>query len=463
VIVRSAFFLLLLISGLVLMDEVVRACSCAKVGPPCQEYWQSDAIFAGAVKSQKIIEEREEGSDYAFQNVLVHFKIEQAFKGIGGEEVEVVTGLGGGDCGYQFETGKRYLVYAGFGARDKKYLYTGICQRILPLGEAKEDLAYFRALPVAGSGGSIIGRITQFSMNLLKDDEYTRSYPENIRITIEGSSGNFVASTGSDGRYRLSGLSPGRYNIRAELPENLDPPTPREVEVSDRGCAEVDFNFRAGGQISGLVADKEGRPIPNIKVDIIAADSSQESAPKGKRIHTYDQGHYMLNWLPPGKYYLGIGLIGAQSGKCAYPRTYFPGVSDRSKAEIIVLRSGQKLENLNITAPSIPPDLEVELEVEVVWPDGTPLDTGGVTLHPNGHSFPITTEGFTKVSPGVYRIKGFKGCGYWLKAFTYGHLGEPGGGNPWHNELEIEPSKDLTKPLRLVLSKQGFLCRHERP
>jgi len=50
-----------------------------------------------------------------------------------------------------------------------------------------------------------------------------------------------------------------------------------------------------------------------------------------------------------------------------------------------------------------------------------------------------------------------------LKAFTYVHPGEPGGGKPWHNEVEIDPSKELTKPLRLELSKPSFFCRHEQP
>jgi hypothetical protein len=102
----------------------------------------------------------------------------------------------------------------------------------------------------------------------------------------------------------------------------------------------------------------------------------------------------------------------------------------------------------------------LELEVEVFWPDGTPAETVAVTLHAGGPSFHNTGDRASKLRPGVYRITGFKGCSYWLKAFTYGHPGEPGEGKPWHDEVEIDPSTDLTKPFRLVLSKQGFLCPH---
>lgn len=457
---RPGIFIFLLIACFFWVNEAVWACMCAGVGPPCQEYWRSDAVFSGTVVSQKVIEEKEAGSDETSWKTIVHFKIEQAFKGISGEFVEVVTGISGGDCGYQFNTGKRYIVYAKLMTGGKRYWYTGICQRIMPIEKAEEDLAYFQALPKAGSGASIFGSITQVYMKLQNRDESIRNALQNIRITADSPSSHFEALTDKDGRYQITGLPPGRYKVQAELAENQDTQKEYEVDVVDRGCAKADFYVYLRGQISGLIADEHGNPIPNIVVEIISAEDAQKSAPKGKTIFTNDRGKYMLDWLPPERYYLGIGL-NAQSDKCSYPRTYFPGVSQLSDAEIIDLLPGQKLENRNIIAPSFTPDLEIE--VEVVWPDGTPLETGAVILHPSGHTFPITPDRATKIGPGVYRIKGFKGCGYWLKAFTYGHPGEPGGGNPWHDEVEIDPSKELTKPLRLVLTKPGFFCRHEQP
>jgi hypothetical protein len=51
--------------------------------------------------------------------------------------VIVVTGRGGGDCGYRFEVGARYLVFA-YG--DDAKLETNICQRTKELAQAAEDL-----------------------------------------------------------------------------------------------------------------------------------------------------------------------------------------------------------------------------------------------------------------------------------------------------------------------------------
>ena len=112
----------------------VKACSC-RFGdsPPCEEYWRSEAVFAGKVikKSTFYTEEGEGDSKYKYQQVLARFSIEQTFKGIVGDEVEIVTGMGGGDCGYHFKDGERYVVYAIRDGRDKSRLYSGICNRIM--------------------------------------------------------------------------------------------------------------------------------------------------------------------------------------------------------------------------------------------------------------------------------------------------------------------------------------------
>jgi hypothetical protein len=68
----------------------------------------------------------------------VKFKVEKSWKGTLPEETTVVTGLGGGDCGYRFEVGEKYLVYA-YGSNENK-LETNICQRTAKLSDATEDV-----------------------------------------------------------------------------------------------------------------------------------------------------------------------------------------------------------------------------------------------------------------------------------------------------------------------------------
>src|SRR6266404_1697697 len=76
------------------------ACTCAGWPLPCEDYWRVSAVFVGTVSSITTapykINERE------FEGRLVHFAVDRAFRDVEGAEVEVTTGLGGGDCGYDF-------------------------------------------------------------------------------------------------------------------------------------------------------------------------------------------------------------------------------------------------------------------------------------------------------------------------------------------------------------------------
>jgi hypothetical protein len=280
---------------------------------------------------------------------------------------------------------------------------------------------------------------------------------QEIEITIEGEGRLLQTKSDGDGRYQVPGLLPGSYKVRASVPENVSPYTHLEIKVADRGCAVADFYALVDGQITGKVLDSEGNPVPLIRVDVVAVKDGRQAAPRGRWSYTDPYGGYTLNSLPPGNYYLGVNLTGAL---CPYPRVYYPDSAGTSLAEPITLGEGQKLDKRDITVPFVRADLEAEVEVR--WPDGSPADTVAMVLHSQGPSFHITTNRSSMMRPGVYRIKGFKGCSSWLEVFTYGHPGEPGGGTQWHDEVLIDESVDLSKPIRLVLSKPGLHCQHRK-
>ena len=94
---------------------------------------ESRAVFIGQVS--EIVPSQ--GTDMI---VTVKLGVERFWKGDLGEEVSLTTGRGGGDCGYQFEVGRKYLVYA-YGA-NKTQLSTNICQRTTALSDAVVDLKW---------------------------------------------------------------------------------------------------------------------------------------------------------------------------------------------------------------------------------------------------------------------------------------------------------------------------------
>src|SRR4051812_35469241 len=133
---------LLVVGALVAGENDALACSCMWSGPPCQATWTADAIFVGTVVSISPIDHLSLGAPY--QSRLVKVNVERAFIGAASGPLEIVTGMGGGDCGYDFKVGVKYLVYAH--KSDASILTASICSRTKLLAAAGEDLQYLTTM-----------------------------------------------------------------------------------------------------------------------------------------------------------------------------------------------------------------------------------------------------------------------------------------------------------------------------
>ncbi len=99
------------------------ACSCVATRESVKTqvsnaYKDSTAIFSGKVTA---IEQTADGNTY-----VVKFAVKDTWKGAGGTEITVRTETQSSMCGYRFELGKEYLVYA-YG--DAGALGVGNCSR----------------------------------------------------------------------------------------------------------------------------------------------------------------------------------------------------------------------------------------------------------------------------------------------------------------------------------------------
>ena len=75
----------------------------------------------------------------------VSFEVLRSYRGAEAKHVKVRTGLGGGDCGFDFETSQKYL---GFAYQDDSgELSTSICSSTALLEESQSNLAYLRGEP----------------------------------------------------------------------------------------------------------------------------------------------------------------------------------------------------------------------------------------------------------------------------------------------------------------------------
>jgi len=375
---------------------------------PCHDYWNAAAVFTGTVINSSTTTSKR--GEYEVRERLVRFNIDQAFRGVKGKDVEVRTGLGDSDCGYNFRLGGQYLVYA-YGDGGK--LATGICSRTRTISEASDDLAYFQGLATAEPGATISGEVKRVDQAARSEERFQPV--SDARIVIETSSTRVEAVTDKKGNYRVSGLAPNTYKVRVELPEGLSIHNPeQEAKVFDRGCAQISFWVESDTQVRGKVFDAQGQPAADVLMELVPADGQDNGFPT--LVTTDKEGRYEMKLVRPGRYLFGVRIFGsAGSTYIPFPRTYYPGVREADRATIISVAEGQRIDLNDLILP--PRFVERVLNGVVVDTDGRPVSGATVWLKENEYQdrdMPYRKE---TDSDGRFSFKVFEGINYNLKAY----------------------------------------------
>ncbi|HEV7843004.1 MAG TPA: carboxypeptidase regulatory-like domain-containing protein, partial [Pyrinomonadaceae bacterium] len=279
------FFLLLIVTLLHCFNSEASACSCQFGGSaPCQEFWRVDAVFTGRVTGSSQITVDEEPNKRTER--LVRLTVDQRFRGeVEAVETEVITGWGGGDCGYEFKMGGRYIVYAYRNEKDHK-LYTSICSRTRPLAEASDDLAFVRALATTrDAAGSIFGRVVKRNYQW-KEGENVFKPVTGVDVMIEDGEKKYETRSDREGHFRVAGLPPGTYKVKIKVPEGLTTEsmkdeTSRMLEgkatVVARGCAETEFYLESDTRVAGRVLDATAQPVANMRLEMRPAPNNRNN------------------------------------------------------------------------------------------------------------------------------------------------------------------------------------------
>ena len=188
------FIFLGLIIGIVSSIAFVSACDCVK-GSFEENVGVADQIFSGKVialvnplqeKCMSFPKCREDqhvdpntcqcasGPQIITSSDLmgVRFEVSQTWKGEQTNELTVYTESSGASCGYEFEQGKEYLVFASKG---EGKLRTGLCSETQLLSEAQEDINSLRTeqkIPQLKIMSDTSGLRNDFySLEILRDDQ----------------------------------------------------------------------------------------------------------------------------------------------------------------------------------------------------------------------------------------------------------------------------------------------------
>jgi len=133
--IKNAFILLALLVSIFCHLSAAFPCSCVQPGTPTEELEKSDVVFKATVLELKVDTLRVQNAAILF--FRVKFEVVASWKGVDLGEVTLSTNFESAACGFPFEQGVDYLVYA-FSQNDS--LSTNLCTRTKKLSDAQEDL-----------------------------------------------------------------------------------------------------------------------------------------------------------------------------------------------------------------------------------------------------------------------------------------------------------------------------------
>jgi Carboxypeptidase regulatory-like domain len=402
-----------------LASSAAMACMCGGGGgsTPCESYGKAAAVFVGTVtgareseqyKGKDVAEIRKlrDSGELDWGSMVYKFSVEQAYLGVAGSEVEIFTGRGSSDCGFTFQNGQRYLVYAH---RYKDKLITSTCMRTKPFDEAAEDIAYLGTLSSAQQGVTIHGTVGYPPVGPNRPDKIEPLSPD-ISIAIEGEAVQKEIRPDAEGRFSVSGLRPGRYKVALRLPETLTTPRAEEVlTLAASGCGAVDWYILDNGRVNGRVLNADGEPVPRIMVSLIKPGSSiTDDTIKLER--TNDDGYFSFSAVPRGTYNIAVNFNRfpePNDPTKAYPPSFYPGVVDQRHAQAITVGPGEKLRDFEIRMPSKLPDSV--LSGTVVWADGSPVANAQLLVMDVTNTSDNLPHGIAADEQGRFKINGYSG------------------------------------------------------
>jgi hypothetical protein len=305
------------------------------------------------------------------------FRVDEFFGGLAPhvQEIDVFTGVGGGDCGVAFKSGEVYLVQASLG--NDGQVHASICSSTRRV--TGEDFAV-RVLRQRRDGQavpSLTGRIAQTDRNFVGLLGTSAPRPlANTLVRARADGKLYETHADSNGLYAFYNLPPGRYEFVPDLPSGTtlswyigsdDPPT--AVQLNAGACQEHNIEVFASGSIQGRVVDSLNKPLSHAFVYVIPA--GQVPLPNERELYWAsqgEQGFFKFVHIPPGKYLIFVNPEDSAKPDFPYRRTFYPGAHDREAAAIITVRGGEQISNLEIRLEQ--QFVPRHFTVRVTWADG---------------------------------------------------------------------------------------------
>lgn len=349
------------------LASAVYACSCMGPNPICAVYWNAPMIFTGHVVSKQLVLDDPSGDARNPGRYEVFFAVTESFKGEPGKGIVIRTHNQSSACGFDFEVGKDYVVFA---ESSKGEWWAGTCSHthLLPSSD-DADLKWMHGVAAMASGATIYGNVALFSP--AKDPRVAPL--AHLSVSVSGPQSRTV-TTDAQGNFSVGGLAPGKYAVSAAVPEGDAAIEPQSVSVVDRGCAEIPLVTRMDGRIRGHVYLPSGAPAVGANLTLESADADPRQAyASGSHRTSLDDGSFDFGPLEPGRYIFGANVDSPPFQSSYYRKVFYPSGMDRGGAKRITLAAAQRVEDLRFELPEDRPAPSIPLDVTLVDPSGKPV------------------------------------------------------------------------------------------
>jgi hypothetical protein len=155
-----------------------------------------------------------------------------------------------GDCGYDFQIGETYLVFAN-DEEGADYFFTSTCMRTKRLSEAGEDLVYlyfYKNQPEASSrleGFATSDRKSQLAIDPLHEPATIGSPVAGVILQLKSDKLTRYAESNAGGRFLFDGLPEANYELsvfaKGYPKTNQLLAGPRRLHIKEKSCARQIF------------------------------------------------------------------------------------------------------------------------------------------------------------------------------------------------------------------------------
>ena len=182
------------------------------------------------------------------------------------------------------------------------------------------------------------------------------------RVTLEGDNTRQTAKTDAAGVFAFGELAPGRYHVDASKTGYVmarwvfgwrRTVAAKAVQLdASAGTHDVELLLPRGGVISGRVADVDGGPAIDVRIEVLRrvfVNGRPEFAIAANGL-TDDRGEYRVHGLAADTYVVSTARTFPTAGDgLGYAPLFYPGTTDSTDAQRIRLRAGQEAAGIDLT------------------------------------------------------------------------------------------------------------------